>query len=48
MGVIGNSIGGAFGLYFFISIAGYLTFGNDVKGNIVSQCEFVVRVSEPC
>jgi amino acid permease len=37
MGVIGNSIGGAFGLYFFISIAGYLTFGNDVKGNIVSQ-----------
>jgi amino acid permease len=37
IGVIGNSIGGAFGLYFFISIAGYLTFGNDVKGNIVSQ-----------
>ncbi|EAQ90154.1 hypothetical protein CHGG_06773 [Chaetomium globosum CBS 148.51] len=35
--VIGSSIGTAASVYILVAIAGYLTFGNDVKGNIVGM-----------
>jgi amino acid permease len=38
MGVISSSIGSAAGIYLLVSITGYLTFGDDIKGNIVSMC----------
>ncbi|KAI1324570.1 transmembrane amino acid transporter protein-domain-containing protein [Xylariaceae sp. FL0255] len=34
--VIGTSIGSAAGVYVLVSVTGYLTFGNDINGNIVS------------
>ncbi|KAH9895330.1 transmembrane amino acid transporter protein-domain-containing protein [Xylariomycetidae sp. FL2044] len=37
MGVIFSSIGSAAGIYVLVAITGYLTFGNDVTGNIVSM-----------
>ncbi|KAK6952357.1 hypothetical protein Daesc_006893 [Daldinia eschscholtzii] len=37
MGVISASIGSAAGVYILVAITGYLTFGNDVIGNIVSM-----------
>ncbi|KAI8956713.1 transmembrane amino acid transporter protein-domain-containing protein [Daldinia sp. FL1419] len=37
MGVISSSIGSAAFVYILVSITGYLTFGNDVTGNIVSM-----------
>ncbi|KAI1343493.1 transmembrane amino acid transporter protein-domain-containing protein [Xylariaceae sp. FL0016] len=37
MGVIFSSIGSAAGIYVLVAITGYLTFGNDVIGNIVSM-----------
>ncbi|KAI1804828.1 transmembrane amino acid transporter protein-domain-containing protein [Daldinia bambusicola] len=37
MGVIFTSIGSAAGVYILVAITGYLTFGNDVIGNIVSM-----------
>ncbi|KAL2269327.1 hypothetical protein VTJ83DRAFT_1511 [Remersonia thermophila] len=37
MTVIGSSIGSAASIYILVAITGYLTFGNDVKGNIVSM-----------
>ncbi|KAI1392468.1 transmembrane amino acid transporter protein-domain-containing protein [Hypoxylon trugodes] len=37
MGVISTSIGSAAGIYVLVAITGYLTFGNDVIGNIVSM-----------
>ncbi|KAK4124776.1 hypothetical protein N657DRAFT_569956 [Parathielavia appendiculata] len=37
VGVIGSSIGSAASVYILVAITGYLTFGNDVKGNIVSM-----------
>ncbi|KAI1439969.1 transmembrane amino acid transporter protein-domain-containing protein [Annulohypoxylon stygium] len=37
MGVIASSIGSAAGVYVLVAITGYLTFGNDVIGNIVSM-----------
>ncbi|KAI1080598.1 transmembrane amino acid transporter protein-domain-containing protein [Whalleya microplaca] len=37
MGVISSSIGSAAGIYVLVAITGYLTFGNDVTGNIVSM-----------
>ncbi|KAI5867546.1 transmembrane amino acid transporter protein-domain-containing protein [Durotheca rogersii] len=37
MGVISSSIGSAAGIYVLVAITGYLTFGNDVNGNIVSM-----------
>jgi amino acid permease len=40
VGVVGTSIGGAASMYILVAITGYLTFGNDVAGNIVSQCTF--------
>lgn len=39
-GVIGSSIGSAASIYILVSITGYLTFGNSVADNIVSQCKF--------
>lgn len=39
MGVITASIGSAAGIYVLVAITGYLTFGNDVEGNIVSMCK---------
>ncbi|KAG7291374.1 hypothetical protein NEMBOFW57_001391 [Staphylotrichum longicolle] len=35
--VIGSSIGSAASVYILVAITGYLTFGNDVKGNIVGM-----------
>ncbi|AEO61231.1 hypothetical protein MYCTH_2311192 [Thermothelomyces thermophilus ATCC 42464] len=35
--VIGSSIGSAAFIYVLVAITGYFTFGNDVKGNIVSM-----------
>ncbi|KAM0326360.1 hypothetical protein ACHAQA_006962 [Verticillium albo-atrum] len=37
VGVVGSSIGGAASMYLLVAITGYLTFGNDVNGNIVSM-----------
>ncbi|KAI1408285.1 transmembrane amino acid transporter protein-domain-containing protein [Hypoxylon sp. FL1857] len=37
MGVIASSIGSAASIYVLVAITGYLTFGNDVIGNIVSM-----------
>ncbi|KAI0162337.1 transmembrane amino acid transporter protein-domain-containing protein [Xylariaceae sp. FL1272] len=37
LGVISTSIGSAAGVYVLVSVTGYLTFGNDIHGNIVSM-----------
>ncbi|KAI1823759.1 transmembrane amino acid transporter protein-domain-containing protein [Xylaria intraflava] len=37
LGVISSSIGSAAGVYVLVSVTGYLTFGNDITGNIVSM-----------
>ncbi|KAI1421800.1 transmembrane amino acid transporter [Xylaria sp. FL1777] len=37
LGVISSSIGSAAGVYVLVSITGYLSFGNDITGNIVSM-----------
>ncbi|KAH8662376.1 transmembrane amino acid transporter protein-domain-containing protein [Xylariales sp. PMI_506] len=37
MGVITSSIGSAASIYVLVAITGYLTFGDDIKGNIVSM-----------
>ncbi|CAN8100517.1 unnamed protein product [Discula destructiva] len=37
VGVISSSIGSASSIYLLVAITGYLTFGNDVLGNIVSM-----------
>ncbi|KAI1432482.1 transmembrane amino acid transporter protein-domain-containing protein [Xylaria sp. CBS 124048] len=37
LGVISSSIGSAASVYILVSITGYLTFGNDITGNIVSM-----------
>ncbi|KAI0125351.1 transmembrane amino acid transporter protein-domain-containing protein [Xylariales sp. AK1849] len=37
MGVVSTSIGSAAGIYVLVAITGYLTFGDDIKGNIVSM-----------
>ena len=39
VGVIGSSIGSAASVYILVAITGYLTFGNDVVGNIISMCK---------
>lgn len=39
VGVVGSSIGGAASMYLLVAITGYLTFGNEVIGNIVSMCK---------
>lgn len=38
VGVIGASIGSAASVYILVAITGYLTFGNDIQGNIVGMC----------
>jgi len=38
VGVIGASIGSAASVYILVAITGYLTFGSNVEGNIVSMC----------
>jgi amino acid permease len=40
VGVIGSSIGSAASVYVLVAITGYLTFGNEVKGNIVGMCKW--------
>ncbi|KAI0522176.1 transmembrane amino acid transporter [Xylaria bambusicola] len=37
LGVISTSIGSAASVYILVSITGYLSFGNDITGNIVSM-----------
>lgn len=37
VGVIGSSIGSAASVYILVAITGYLTFGNDIQGNIVGM-----------
>jgi amino acid permease len=37
--VIGSSIGSAATIYIVVAITGYITFGNDVVGNIISMCK---------
>lgn len=37
--VVGSSIGSAASIYVLVAITGYLTFGNEVSGNIVSMCK---------
>lgn len=39
VGVIGGSIGTAASVYILVAITGYLTFGNEIKGNIVGMCK---------
>lgn len=38
VGVISSSIGSAASIYILVAITGYLTFGSNVVGNIVSMC----------
>lgn len=40
VGVIGGSIGSAAAVYILVAVTGYLTFGNDIKGNIVGMCQW--------
>lgn len=40
-GVVIASIGGAACLYVLVAITGYLSFGNNVVGNIVGMCKFL-------
>ncbi|MBE3047774.1 hypothetical protein IMZ48_35750 [Candidatus Bathyarchaeota archaeon] len=37
--IVGSSIGSASSIYIIVAITGYLTFGNEVTGNIVSMCK---------
>lgn len=43
--VIASSIGSAASIYVLVAITGYFTFGNDVKGNIVSMCKSAHGIS---
>jgi amino acid permease len=38
-GVIATSIGSAVGLYLLVAFTGYLSFGSNVSGNIISMYE---------
>lgn len=38
IGVVGTSIGSAAAIYVLVGVTGYITFGNSVASNIVSQC----------
>mgnify|MGYP001165868986 FL=1 len=38
--VVLASIGSSGSIYLLVAITGYLTFGDNVAGNIVAQCEF--------
>ncbi|KAH8201832.1 hypothetical protein TruAng_004006 [Truncatella angustata] len=37
LGVVGSSIGSAASIYVLVAVTGYLTFGDDIHGNIVSM-----------
>ena len=37
--IVGSSIGSASSIYILVAVTGYLTFGNEVTGNIVSMCK---------
>ena len=41
--VVGSSIGSAASIYVLVAITGYITFGNDIVGNIVSMCKNSMR-----
>lgn len=41
-GVVAASIGSACSIYLLVAITGYLTFGDNVTGNIVSMCMALV------
>ena len=38
--VIFSSIGSAASVYILVALTGYLSFGDKVRGNIVSMCKF--------
>jgi amino acid permease len=38
-GVIAASIGSAASIYILVAVTGYLSFGNNVLGNIVGMCK---------
>jgi hypothetical protein len=37
--VVASSIGSAAGVYILVAITGYLSFGDNVLGNIVGMCK---------
>lgn len=39
--VVACSIGSAGCIYLLVAITGYITFGNDIVGNIVSMCRYL-------
>lgn len=39
--MIGASIGSAASVYILVAITGYLSFGNNVVGNIVGMCKLI-------
>ena len=41
--VVLTSIGTSGSIYLLVAITGYLSFGNNVAGNIVAQCGFFSR-----
>lgn len=42
--VIAASIGSAASVYVLVAITGYLSFGNNVSGNIVGMCKYSDRL----
>lgn len=38
--VVLSSIGSSGSIYLLVAITGYLSFGDNVEGNIVGQCEY--------
>jgi amino acid permease len=43
--VVLASIGSSSSIYLLVAITGYLTFGDNVAGNIVAQCKFHISLS---
>lgn len=43
--VVSASVGTAAGVYLLVALTGYLTFGDNVVGNIVSQCKSKAKMS---
>lgn len=43
-GVVTASIGTSGSIYILVAITGYLTFGDNVVGNIVSQCKLSCNI----
>lgn len=41
-GIVGASIGTAAFVYVLVAFTGYLSFGNDVKGNIIGMCKGIL------